>query len=238
VGHAFDLEDLPLWLAGHEFQVVQREDDYFLQIPGGLIGEHYEPVRGFAEAQLELINGVGKIARSDFRPVRLSDKLFGVDTSGNIRDTVVAVESGELRLKAGTVVVKVGDRTLPDPREGFARQFLAVASHSSAAHDALVVMGRHTLTWSELYLLFELVEADVGSRMVDLGWISKADANLFSWTANSYTALRQHGRHGKNSGSPPPTPMSVGNATTVIRSLVRSWLSNVAERSSLGREAG
>jgi hypothetical protein len=70
------------------------------------------------------------------------------------------------------------------------------------ARDALVIIGRPNLTWSELYLLFELVQAEVGGEMFDLGWISRRDADLFTHTANNYSALRSNGRHGKDKGDP------------------------------------
>ena len=227
VGHQFDLEDLPLWLAGQDVHVTTRDDTFVLVIPSAIVGDSYEPVRAFAEGRLELINSTGRLLSSAFRPLSLAGKLFGVDSAGAILHTVVALNGVEERGKAGSVRAVVGGKVQPDPREATALPLIRAASLSPRAHDALSIVGRPSLTWSELYLLFELVQADVGGQMFDLDWISRSDANLFTHTANSYSTLRSDGRHGKDRGDPPAHPMQHGVAVTLVRGLVLAWLRHV-----------
>ena len=59
VGDRFDLEDLPLWLAGQGVHVAERAGAFELVIPVAIVGDNYESVRAFAEEQLDLITGVG-----------------------------------------------------------------------------------------------------------------------------------------------------------------------------------
>ena len=115
----------------------------------------------------------------------------------------------------------------PDPREAVASPLIRAASLSPRARDALSIVGRPTLTWPELYLLFELVQADVGGQMFDLGWISCNDADLFTHTANSYSTLRSDGRHGKDRGEPPAHPIQHDMAVTLGCGLVLAWLRHV-----------
>jgi hypothetical protein len=227
VGHQFDLEDLPLWLAGQDVHVATRDDTFVLVIPSAIVGDNYEPVRAFAEDQLALINGIGRLLSSAFRPLSLADQLFGVDSDGTVIHTVVAVNSVEMRAKAGSVRAVVGGKVQPDPRAAVASPLMHAASLSPQARDALIIAGRPTLTWSELYLLFELVQADVGGQMFDFGWISRSDADLFTHTANSYSTLGSGGRHGKDRGDPPTHPMQHGVAVTLVCSLVLAWLRHV-----------
>jgi hypothetical protein len=196
-------------------------------IPTEIVGDSYEPVRTFAEEQLALINGIGRLLSSSFRPVSLTDKLFGVDSAGAVCNTVMAVGSAEMRIKGGSLRVVIGGELQPDPAEGAVSPLMRAVSRSSRAHDALIIIGRPSLTWSELYLLFELVEAEVGGRMYELGWISRTNADLFTRTANSYSVLRSGGRHGKDRGDLPTQPMQYGPAVTLIRVLVLAWLSHV-----------
>jgi hypothetical protein len=143
--------------------------------------------------------------------------------------TVVALSGAEIRMKAHSARVELGGHVQPDPAEGLAVPLIQAASVSPRARDALVIVGRQDPTWSELYLLFELVQGDVGGRMHDQGWISKADADRFTHTANSYSVLRSAGRHGKDPGRPPPAnPMPHAFAADLIRQLVLSWLRSVA----------
>jgi hypothetical protein len=227
VGHQFDLEDLPLWLAGQDIHVAKRDDTFVLVIPSAIVGDNHEQVRALAEDQLELINGIGRLLNSPFRPLSLAGQLFGVDSTGAVRHTVVAVNPAEMRVKAGSVRAVVGGKVQPDPREAAASPLIRAALDSPRARDALVIVGRPTLTWSELYLLFELVQADVGGQMFDLGWISRNDGNLFTHTANSYNTLRSDGRHGKDKGDPPAHPMQRGVAVTLLCGLVLAWLRHV-----------
>lgn len=227
VGHQFDLEDLPLWLAGQDVHVATRDNMFILVIPSAVVGENYEPIRAFAEGQLELINGIGRLLSSTFRPLSLADRLFGVDSAGAVLHTVLGVNPAEERDKARSVRAVGGGKVQPDPREAAASPLVRAASLAPRARDALSIVGRPTLTWSELYLLFELVQADVGGQMFDLGWISRNDANLFTRTANSYSTLRSDGRHGKDRGDPPAHPMQHGIAVTLVCGLVLAWLRHV-----------
>jgi hypothetical protein len=227
VGDRFDLEDLPLWLAGQGVHVAERAGAFELVIPVAIIGTNYEPVRAFAEGQLGLINGIGHLLGQAFRPLSMADKLFGIDAAGAVVHTVVAVGTAEMRVKAGSVRAIVDGKVQPNSRDAAALPLLRAASLSLRARDALTIVGRPALTWSELYLLFELVQADVGNQMVDRGWISRADADLFTHTANSYSTLRSDGRHGKDRGEPPAQPMLNGVAAKVICGLVLAWLRHV-----------
>jgi hypothetical protein len=228
VGHLFDLEDLPLWLAREDVHVTTRGDKFVLIIPSAVVGDDYQPIRAFADEQLALINGVGRLLSSAFQPLSLADTLFGVDSAGSVVHTVGAVNPAKERSKAGFVRVVIGGKVQPDPQEGIASPLLRASSISPRARDALVIVGRPTLTWSELYFLFELVQADVGGNMFDFGWISRRDANLFTRTANSYTTLRSAGRHGKDSGKPPARPMPRDIASAIVCGLVLAWLRHLA----------
>jgi hypothetical protein len=99
VGHQFDLEDLPLWLAGQDVHVDIRDNTFVLVIPSAIVGDSYRSVRAFAESQLELINGIRRLLNSAFRPLSLADRLFGMDSAGAVLHTL-AVNPAEERDKA------------------------------------------------------------------------------------------------------------------------------------------
>lgn len=89
-GHHFDLEDLPGWFAAEDVRIEPWRECFALMIPTSLIGECYEPIRAFANEQLELVNGVGRLLKSSYRPVSLTNALYGIDAAGVVRHTVVA----------------------------------------------------------------------------------------------------------------------------------------------------
>lgn len=210
--------------------MVERDGNSNLLIPTAIIGRDYKLVRPFAEQQVQFINGVGRLLSPGFRPVALTDQMFGLNAEGKVVHTVVAVGTAEMRVKAGAIRAQIGKRTLPDPRKGAATPFFKAVSRPSKARDALALIGRGNLTWSDLYLAFELVEAEEGGRMYSAGWVSKAQAKGFTHTANSYMTLGLAGRHGKDTRTPPASPMKREDAETMVRNLVRQWLEYLGTR--------
>ena len=227
-GDQFDLEDVPLWFTGHGVQITKHDEKFVIRIPASDIGHACEVVRPFAETLLEQINGAGSLLSPSFRPLTLSDRLFGLDSAGKVVNTVLALDGVEARFKGGYVVLGVNGKAPPDPRIGAALPLIRAAAKSDRAKDALIIVGRPNITWSELYVLYEFVKTEVGTRhMFDQGWISKPDENLFRRTANSYEVLRSKGRHGKSTRKPPAKPMTHSDAVNVIRNLVLGWLREV-----------
>ncbi len=223
-GHQFDLEALPIWLSGRDLHVIQRDATFFLAIPSRIVGYDCEPVGAFAERQLDLINGVGHLLSSTFRAISLGGVIYGIDLSGVIRHTVVGLSGVEIRAGAGSLHAVTEGAVQPNPQIAAALPLIRAAEFSRQAKDALTIIGRPNLTWAELFVLFELVENDVGGQMHARGWIASPDAKLFSRTANSYSALGSEGRHGKDKGLPPDCPMPHGEAARQIRNLVLAWL--------------
>ena len=236
-GEKFDLEDLPLWFTGCEVAVIRSNDAHSLTIPADIF-ERDEPesVRPYAVKVLEQLNAIGHLLNPSFRPVTLSDKLFGLDAGGRIVSTSIQVSGAEMRVKAGHLGMSVNGVPQPDPREGLAKPLMRAVRHSPRAQDALAILSRPNLTWSELYLLFELVEGDVGSRMFELAWLERTQAKIFTRTANSYSVLRSAGRHGKETHVPPKKPMPYNVAVGLLRQLVLAWLRHHGDQES--RSAG
>ena len=67
------------------------------------------------------------------------------------------------------------------------QDWLRLVHSNETVSLALRVFARGSVRWSDLYHAFEIVQASVGGRIYDEGWITREQANLFSWTA---TALR------------------------------------------------
>ena len=72
------------------------------------------------------------------------------------------------------------------PPHGPMVPLLVAAQSDIRRQQALAIIGKQHPTWSELYVAFEIVQSDVGGSMFDSGWITKADANLFTQNANNH----------------------------------------------------
>lgn len=231
-GHAFDLEDLPIYLDGSPVTVIKRDDKYFLQLSTSVAGQTYDRVDALAADCLALVNGAASVLIDGHRLIELEGGAFyGIDKNGEVASTVIQVGTGEIRCKGCHATIAINGVAQPDQRKGAMSLLLREALQDRAKADALTLVGRSFPSWSELYLVFELVQANVGRRMFAHGWIDPAEATLFTRTANSYTALGTAGRHGKDRGDPPPAPMQQQAAVTLMRSLVAAWFRENSETS-------
>jgi hypothetical protein len=60
--------------------------------------------------------------------------------------------------------------------------------------------------------------------VVSNGWSSRSQIEKFKRTANSASAAGDDARHGKKEGVPPPSPMSLSDAESLIEGMLRRWL--------------
>jgi protein-S-isoprenylcysteine O-methyltransferase Ste14 len=229
--HEFDAEDLHVYLAGYPITVNQRGSKFFLVIPVELTGPGYESVIPLAQEQVARINGAASVVLDGYRYIGVDDgAYYGIDAEGEIAHTVVAVGTTEGRAKAGHITVSIDGVQQPDSGTGQLARLLQVAETSTGMADALAVVGRLSPIWSELYLVYELVESNTGSRMYSDGWITQDEGTLFTRTANSYTALGREARHGKDRRDPPSNPMPRPLATQLMRKLVAAWINSALSR--------
>jgi len=224
VGDSSDMELLVAALRDRDVRVIRRDGAHLLLVPVALLGGQSEKARTVAETHMAILNGVGSFLDIAFRPVSLSRQAFGLTSDGTRVHVAVAIEGAEVRVRMGTPIVAINGVPQADPRQVEAQDLLRAASVNTKAADALTVMGRGLLSWTELYLLFELVESEIGGDIFSRGWIRREDANRFTQTANSYAVLGVHGRHGKDRGHPPANPMALEVARPLIYQLVHEWL--------------
>src|SRR5690606_2005956 len=89
-GHAFDLEDLPIYLDGSPVTVVRRGTDYFLQMSAQMAGATPERVGQLAIDFLALINGAASVLIHGHRPLELEvGGFYGIDENGEVAHTVI-----------------------------------------------------------------------------------------------------------------------------------------------------
>jgi hypothetical protein len=73
-------------------------------------------------------------------------------------------------------------------------------------------------SWDALYRAFETVQQEVGGAIVRHGWVTAAEVDLFTHTANASF------RHASGKYQPPEKPMEIREAVELIRNLFRAWI--------------
>ena len=72
--------------------------------------------------------------------------------------------------------------------------------------------------------MFEIVQSDVGGKIIKAGWATKAEVERFTHTADSAVAVGDDARHGHEKFQPPKKPMSLADAKDLITRILKSWL--------------
>ena len=60
--------------------------------------------------------------------------------------------------------------------------------------------------------------------MFENGWATKKKISLFTQTANTGGAMGDDARHAREDPAPPPVPMLLSEAETLIKRVVMRWL--------------
>jgi hypothetical protein len=109
--------------------------------------------------------------------------------------------------------------------------WIAVAGSDPAVAKALRLFGAADESWVDLYRILEVIAQDVGGgeQIVSRGWATRAKIKLFKRTANSVAAVGDDARHGAESTASPDSPMSRGEAKSLVSLILHSWLVQKSE---------
>lgn len=107
-------------------------------------------------------------------------------------------------------------------------EWLICSVGNDALRKAVRLFGKGVdLDWGQLFRILEVAEDAVDESLLG-GWISNKKRKLLRQTANSALAAGDDARHGTSRGhAPPPRPMPIGEARTLIRHVLREWLEAV-----------
>lgn len=176
---------------------------------------------------LNVINGIAQLEVQDWCYV----KFRGVardEPDGSRTQFLFAKSVGESRMSADAVVIKA-DGTIDTSREpSFLEKAFAVAGRDARVEKAMRIYGTREHNWVNLYIIYEIIESDVGGRqtLVNSGWSSDARIRNFKHTANSVGAVGDEARHGKELNTPPAKPMSLSEAKEFIATLLKEWVNS------------
>ena len=222
-GHQFDLEELPKWLDGGDFQVIEEDGEFLIRSSRFDALSDAEEVRRAAEEVVELLNGLGRLLWPEFTPVAVG-AVYTTAEDGRKNVHVFMSDTVAFRGKLKVTVIK-RDGSLEQPQDlGRLNSWLDVAETDEFVQRALAYLNRERITWNDLYRALEVVESDVGGRVSKAGWASKAELERFNRTANSYSVLGRAARHGRDRGEPPPNPMKFEEAGHLVRRVVHLWI--------------
>ncbi|MGH9459655.1 MAG: hypothetical protein ACRD1X_00410 [Vicinamibacteria bacterium] len=78
--------------------------------------------------------------------------------------------------------------------------------------------------WTNLYNILDVVVSDAGGMIWQAGWATESEVKRLKHTADSESTLGDEARHGRERTEPPANPMSLKEADSLIRTIMRAWL--------------
>lgn len=236
-GDAVDLEQLSKSLKDLDLKVFKGRDDYYLTSRNFSEMSNHEEVRKKAEKIVLLLNGALKLAL-DSRKTLSVGHVTEILENGAEHTYVIVTDSANGRDFIGIEKnYSNGRKEVHNPADIVA-SWLELAENDLNVSKALRHMASNSYNWGALYNLYEIIRDDCGGekQLYAKGFLSRTSAERFRRTANSPSATKEEGRHAIEHCAPPANPMSLVEATTLIKSLFLAWLSGkiVNQYSRLG----
>lgn len=222
-GHIFDLETLQQQFPDGDPRVTRDGDRFYIESANlEARAPNHDEVLEHTQLLLARMNGVAQLVAQSHRAVTASGHIIGPDAHEHV---VIQVDSIEVRSKVGNVTIEVGNEEPPPPPAPVG-QALYAAAGSDDAENALRLLGTRPLDWVNLYRILDCVRHAFGGtdRIEAAGLATKAELSRFTHTANSQKAIGDKARHGPTEHQSPKIPMTLEEATTLIRSILKKWL--------------
>jgi len=113
----------------------------------------------------------------------------------------------------------ISDETSSQDSNEIESMFLKILKNPKAMKANRIFM-LYDNNWDNLYKIFEVIQSEVGSVIVQDGWAKQNEQDRFTQTANSEIALGDDARHGHSRIEPPSNPMTLDEAKSLIEKIL------------------
>ncbi|HXQ72429.1 MAG TPA: hypothetical protein VN844_18175 [Pyrinomonadaceae bacterium] len=231
-GERFDLQELIRIKSLPDIQVLEEDGRFYLT--GSDFNSFIEArdVLTHARDTLRIINGIAQLEIQNWENVEVIGVARNEDNGTRTQFLFPAAIRGRSRM-SGNLTIIGPDGVPKSATQKYALEgFLEIARKDSRVEKALRIYGSREHSWSNLYIIYEIIEADVGGKtqIISRGWATSKRIDLFKRTSNSVTATGDDARHGKESTQPPPTPMQLFQANEMMERMLKEWLRTKLDR--------
>ncbi|MEH7441124.1 hypothetical protein V7201_02205 [Bacillus sp. JJ1122] len=215
---------------------VQLEDDddnqYILKSIHFTDCKNSTEVLNKAKELIQRINGIGKLTIDFFNSLQI-DSIVQIEEDGGKRvskffDTSIMI--GRSYATARLTIIRDGEIIEEEDDDddviSVQSNWLVLAEINENVNTVIRLLSKGIDSWVNLYRLLEVIEGDLGRKrkVSDKGWITDKKRTLFRRTANSVTILGDDARHGFDDSEPPPNPMDITEAKSLIIKVIKEWL--------------
>jgi hypothetical protein len=224
-GDPADLDILSQSFSDPAFSISKLGDEFVLKSSQFDVMNGAREVRDRAKALLDLVNGAAMLAIGSRTPVAIGG-VHRRHADGH-RDVAMFAEIvGHCRVLASLTIAHLDGSTETFRPGDLIRDWVKVASTDKEVAKALSLLSTGPADWVNLYRVLEVVESDCGgiAGIKPERWATEKAIRLFKRTANSPGATGSDSRHGAQSTKPPPKPMPLPEARSLILAIVQAWL--------------
>jgi len=225
VGHDADLRDASLMFDSTELTVSKSGDEYFLESSRFDSLTEASEVLAVGVDLLRLANGIAQTRSKAFESLSLSyvvkDNQDGTQhISHGLYMDVRVLPQREGVLSDGTPI-------LPNLSTDVTR-LVTSATQKDAVSRALTIYGELGDSWRGLSMVLDAIQEDAHGEdgLLNANWAPRNDIKLFKKTANNYRAIGLDARHGFRGKPMSGSPMEIGVARQLIRTLLNNWLAS------------
>ena len=201
---------------------IRRENDGF-NLRSGEFKDFasHEEVQESVTKTLPALNGATKLAAlGPYTPITIGS-ISRINDDGTRHAYVTVTASIAVSATCSVTVIHADGTIEEDLPATPAVTWFELSKRDRHVKNALHLIENDFETWYGLYKVYEVIQEDVG-HIPGKGWCTETELKRFKRTANSPEALGVHARHGKMS-SPPPDPVSLSSAKSLIRKLLDNW---------------
>jgi len=217
VGEDLDIRTLSSSLRGTGWQILKEGDSNYLvsDILDAL--SDAKEIKSKADQLLDTSNGVANVIHVNHVPVR-SGNVYLINSAGTY-DIAIIFDTIKSRSRVSEVILSLNGVA----QKTYSQQLLDLAELDAAVRDALHFFNENT--WWNLYKVYEIVRADVGGSKRLHRLMSKSKLDPFTHTAQSRDAIGDLARHADPSIKAPARPLTLDQASLLVRNLFKEWVS-------------
>lgn len=231
-GEDFDLEDLADLFSTGAATVKKTEDRYYMQLPEWESPLDDREALEAGKVALSRLNGIAMLELANFR----SPRIYGItrrDPATGALTTAVPITAhpvSRTKARVGFQLLKEVDGTIVTVKKAptFGETVLPMTDTNEFLERALFLYGTVEHNWRGLYMVLDAVSESYGGPKnllkQDFAQTYKNDIENFKHHANSYRALGVEARHGHANDEPPKKQMTLTEAQTLIRDLLKGWV--------------
>jgi hypothetical protein len=225
-GDKFDLQELLRLNSVSGISITEEDSRYYLRSDEFNAYTKARDVLNRGTEVLKVINGIAQLEIQNWRNVRVCgvarDEANGTRTQFAFPEPIIA----RTRFSANATVIKSDGTVQTSKPQSTIESYLKIAKKDACVEKALRIYGSREHSWSNLYIIYEIIESDMGGKdlIIGNGWSSGSKIEKFKHTANSVSAAGDDARHGKENTEPPASPMPLSEAESMIGDLLKQWI--------------